>query len=88
MAACITLVKTSGAVHRPNGRALNWYAVVPNKPKVSVHLSRGTFPYSTGLISSSTGKVSESLFESSSVSVSENSYCSPIFTTAKSFEFR
>lgn len=33
------------------------------------------------------GLVSESLFESSSVSVSENSYCSPIFTTARSFEF-
>ena len=52
-----------------------------------LHLSRRTFPYSTGLSSSSTGKVSESLFESSSVSVSENSYCSPIFTTARSFEF-
>ena len=35
MAACITLVKTSGAVHRPNGRALNCDAVVTNKPKVS-----------------------------------------------------
>jgi hypothetical protein len=52
-----------------------------------LHLSRRTFPYSTGLSSSSTGKVSESLFESSSVSVSENSYFSPIFTTARSFEF-
>ena len=52
-----------------------------------LHLCRRTFPYSTGLSSSSTGKVSESLFESSSVSVSENSYCSPIFTTARSFKF-
>ncbi|VDI27461.1 Hypothetical predicted protein [Mytilus galloprovincialis] len=52
-----------------------------------LYFPRRTLPYSSVHSSTSSGKVSESLFKNSSVSISKNSYCSPVFTTARSLEF-
>jgi hypothetical protein len=83
-----TLSRETLSQHRCSHHTVSLFGVSHLMEKVRPDSFSGrTFPYSTGLSSSSTGKVSESLFESSSVSVSENSYFSPIFTTARSFEF-
>ncbi|VDI09351.1 Hypothetical predicted protein [Mytilus galloprovincialis] len=52
-----------------------------------LYFPRRTLPYSSVHSSTSSGKVSESLLKNSSVSISKNSYCSPVFTTARSLEF-
>ncbi|CAG2193387.1 unnamed protein product [Mytilus edulis] len=52
-----------------------------------LYFPRRTLPYSSVHSSTSSGKVSESLFKNSSVSISKNSHCSPVFTTARSLEF-
>ncbi|CAG2229445.1 unnamed protein product [Mytilus edulis] len=52
-----------------------------------LYFPRRTLPYSSVHSSTSSGKVSESLFKNSSVSISKNSHCSPVFTTARSLKF-